>query len=55
MSVLISEKCKPCGLKMRLLGAPSIATRSKKLLEASGLTTRSKDATRGAFNILQSV
>ena len=29
-----------------LLGAPGIATRSKKLLGAPGLTTRNKDATR---------
>ena len=39
-----------------LLGAPGIATRSilttsnKKLLGAPGLTTRSKDATRGSWH-----
>ena len=33
-----------------LLGAPGIATSNKKLLVAPGLTTRSKDATRGSWH-----
>ena len=37
-------------MSVELLGAPGIATRSKKLLGAKGIATRNKDATRGKVN-----
>ena len=38
------------GKQGRYLEAPGIATSNKKLLGAPGLTTRSKDATRGSWH-----
>ena len=35
--------------KNATIGAPGIATRSKKLLGAPGIATRSKEATRGSW------